>query len=360
VKSESLNNLWFFNKMTVQLKNRLAILIVVAVVILIIARLIGLSAGKTKLVSRDGGSSPPSHARAHKNNPAGEFLDLFKTPIELYGRVEDQHGKPVPGATVNLYPVDNPLGNPSANAVVMNSDAEGKFSVKGLKGVMLNVSVSKKGYLYISPIGGPSSQASIGYSDEVQSGKRYSNPKTPLVLRLQDPGPLEPLVFVREKRWALAIDGTPLLIALDSEEGKGSHQIEFRLWSDTHSRREPGKNGYSAFDWTFEARIPGGGFIWSDSDLNFEAPITGYKEMIRYHLPASLPRDKWKRFRNGRYFVKFSDGTHARIKFDVDAGSDRRPLTMQSNFNPKIGSRDLATDMTDGGGFHGGDPEKEQ
>jgi hypothetical protein len=346
--------------MTAQLKNRIVILIVVAVVILIIARLIGVSAGKTKLVSRNGVSSPPSHARAHKNNPAGEFLDLFKTPIELYGRVEDQHGKPVPGATVNLYPVDNPLGKASANAVVMVTDAEGKFSVKGLTGVMLNVDVSKNGYLYISPIGGPSSQASIGYSGEAQDGKRYSNPKTPLVLRLQNPGPLEPLVFVRQKRWALAIDGTPLLIALDSEEGKGSHQIEFRLWSNTRDRDKPGANGYDAFDWTFEARIPGGGFIWSDSDLNFEAPITGYKEKIRYNLPASLPREKWKRFRNGRYFVKFPDGTHARIKFDVDAGSDRKPLYMQSSFNPKIGSRNLATNITDSGNFHGGDPEKEQ
>lgn len=345
--------------MTAQFKCRLTVIIVLAVVILIIARLIGLSAGKTKLVSKDGGSSPPSHDRANKTNPADEFLDLFKTPIELFGLVEDQHGKPVPGATVNLYPVDNPLGKASANAVVMVTDAEGKFSVKGLKGAMLNVSVSKEGYIYISPIGGPSSQASIGYADGARDGKLYSNPKTPLVLRLHDPGPLEPLVFIRKKRWALAIDGTPLLIALDSEDGKGSHQIEFRLWSDTHSRREPGKNGYSAFDWTFEARIPGGGFIWSDSDLNFEAPQTGYKEMIRYHFPASLPRDKWKRFRNGRYFVKFSDGTFAHIKFDVDAGSDRKPLYMQSYFNPKIGSRNLATNMTDSGSFHGGDPEKE-
>ena len=340
-------------------KRQFGTIIVLAVVILIIARSVGVCVGKTKLVSKDEGSGPPSHATARKDNHAGEFLDFFKTPIELYGRVEDQHGKPVPGATVKMYPVDNPSGTASASAVVMTSDAEGNFSVKGLKGASMGVSVSKKGYVYISPLGGPASQTTVYYAHGSKSGKRYSNSKTPLVLRLQNPGPVEPLVYVREKGWRIALDGTPRRVALDSEDGKGSHQIEFRLWSDTHSRREPGNNAYSAFDWTFEARIPGGGFIWNDSDLNFEAPEAGFKEMIRYHLPKTLPRDKWKGFRNGRYFVRFPDGTHARIGFDIDAGSDRRPLYMKSWFNPKPGSRNLATDESDGSGFHGGDPEKE-
>lgn len=345
--------------MNVNIKKRFVIIVVLAVVLLIIARLFGMSVGKTKLVSKDGGSRPPSHAIARKDNRAGEFLDLFKTPIELYGRVEDQHGKPVPEATVKLYPVDNPSGTASASAVVMASDSEGNFSVKGLHGASMGVSVSKKGYVYISPLGGPSSETTVYYAHDSKSGKRYSNPRTPLVLRLLNPGPIEPLVYVRQKRWKIALDGTPCIIALDSEDGKGSHQIEFKLWSNTLDRDKPGANGYDAFDWTFEARIPGGGIIWNDNDLNFEAPEAGYKEMIRYHLPKTLPRDKWKRFRNGRYFVKFSDGTYARVSFDIDAGSDRRPLYMKSWFNPKPGSRNLATDESDGSGFHGGDPEKE-
>ncbi|MEI6654697.1 MAG: hypothetical protein WCP45_08020 [Verrucomicrobiota bacterium] len=81
--------------------------------------------------------------------------------------------------------------------------------------------------------------------------------------------------------------------------------------------------------------------------------------MIRYYLPKTLPRDKWKGFRNGRYFVRFPDGAQARIGFDIDAGSDRRPLYMESWSNPKPGSLNLATDETDGSGFHGGDPENE-
>ncbi len=345
--------------MNAEIKKRIFIGTALVVVVLLIVRFAGLSLGETKLVSADQNGSPPSHAKARKDNPAGALLDLFKTPIELYGKVEDQHGRPVPGATVKLYPVDNPLGTASTNKVVMTSDAAGGFSVKGLKGMSVSVDVSKKGFVDISPLGGPASQATVYYADGAADGKRYSNPKTPLVLRLQNPGPLEPLVHVRQKRWKIALDGTPLLIALDSEDGKGSHQIEFKLWSDTLDRDKPGANVYDPYDWTFEARIPGGGFIWNDSDFNFEAPETGYKEMIRYHLPKSLPRDKWKGFRSGRYFVRFPDGTHARIFFDIDAGSNRRPLYMASWFNAKPGSRNLASEDGNSSGFHGGDPEKE-
>ena len=42
--------------MALKFKNRFIILIVLAVIVLIIARFVGLSVGKTKLTSRDGGS----------------------------------------------------------------------------------------------------------------------------------------------------------------------------------------------------------------------------------------------------------------------------------------------------------------
>jgi hypothetical protein len=106
-------------------------------------------------------------------------------------------------------------------------------------------------------------------------------------------------------------------------------------------------------------RIPGGGFVWNDGDYNFEAPESGYKESIRYDYPARLSRDKWKRFQNGRYFVKFADGSHARIRLDIDGGSDRRPLAMTSWLSLKPGSRNLASPHKDGAGFHGGNPEEE-
>ncbi len=306
------------------------------------------------------GESPPSHAISKKEGLMASFLDAFNTPIELHGKVVDQHGDPVPGASVRLTPVDAPHRDSSGSAVTLISDAEGKFSIKGLHGFSMGVSVSKEGYLHLSPLGGPASSAMVSYAQGAEAGKRHSNPDTPLVLTLHKVGPVEPMVYVDKKRWRLPVDGSPIRIALDSEEGIGSHQIEFRFKSDWNQLPMDNEINLKLFDWTFEAHIPGGGFIWNDSDYHFEAPESGYKETIRYHHPASQPREKWKRSQRGRYFVKFSDGTHARIEFSIDGGSDRRPLYMASWMNLKPGSRNLASPEKDGSGFHGGNPEEEQ
>lgn len=344
---------------------RLRVLWLVALVILI-GLLVGYcsSPGADRvLVPADGSKaqsdSSPSHAVVTGGSATAAFLDAFKTSIQLYGKVVDQHGDPVPGATVRLFPVDAPFGDDSKSKMTMVSDKDGRFSVKGLHGFSLGVQVSKEGYLHLSPLGGPSSSASISYAHGAKRGKRCSHPETPLVLQLHKVGPIEPMVYVKEKRWRLPVDGSLRLVALDSEGGRGEHQIEFRFNSDWSKLPMDNEINSKLFDWSFEARIPGGGFVWNDSDYNFEAPESGYKESIRYDYPASLPRDKWKRFQNGRYFVIFPDGSHARIRLDIDGASDRRPLAMTSWLSLKPGSRNLASPQKDGSGFHGGDPEKE-
>lgn len=306
----------------------------------------------------DSEESLPSHARARKSNPVASFTDSFKTPITLFGKVVDQHGDPVPGATVKLYPLDSPWEEDSGSKVTMASDANGAFSVKDLRGFSIGVQVEKEGYIYLPPLGGPASSANISYANGASGGKRFSNPKTPLVMNLQKVGPIEPLVHVKEKRWRLPIDGSILRVALDTEDGKGMHQIEFRLWSDNHVRDEAGR-GYALFDWTFEARIPGGGFLWTGADLDTEPPKEGYKESIRYEYPDTLPIDKWTVFQQAQYFVKFADNTYGKIRIGVDAGSDRSPLSMTSWLNPRSGSRNLASPYMGRAGVRGKDPEKE-
>lgn len=301
----------------------------------------------------------PKHELPEDESVMSDYLAEFERSMDLYGRVIDQYGDPVAGATIRIYPADNPFGDQSRRKQTLMSDASGGFSVRGIKGAGAGVQVEKVGYLYLSPLGGPSSSASVYPSDGKGTGNHYSDPASPLVMKLHKIGPVEPQFYMENTRWRLRNDGTPQWIALDSKSGEGTHGIEFRLWSDTHIRDQEGYDVYSAFDWTFEARIPGGGFIWNDSKYNFTAPESGYKESIRYHYPASLPREKWKRFQSGRYFVRFADGTFARIQIDIDAGSENRPLSMTSWLSLKPGSTNLATPYVDGSDFHGGDPEAE-
>lgn len=258
-------------------KSILVLLIVMLIVVAVFCYLI--TAGKTtptvsaeRLVSGSAPASPPSHARVRKANMLDIIQAAYNNPITLYGKVVDQNGEPVPGATIELYPLTSHFQEDAAKNIVLNTDAAGAFSIKGLRGFSMGVSVKKEGYLHISPLGGPSSSTTVSYGSGAVTGKRYSNPKTPLVLRLQNPGTREPMVCVERKRWSLPVNGTPRLIALDSKDGKGQHQIEFRFKSDWNKLPKTNAMYGKRYDWSFEARIPGGGFIWNDKDFDFTAP----------------------------------------------------------------------------------------
>jgi len=292
-------------------------------------------------------STTSSHAVIEPKDPTAALLDAFITPIELYGKIVDQHGNPVAGATVKLSPVDRPFGDQSNSKMALISDAAGEFSVKGKQGFAMGVSASKDGYMTLPPLDGPSSSAMLSYGGEGKTGKRYSNPATPLVLTLHEIGPVDPIFYVERTNRKLPVDGTLRAIALDSEKGQGDHKIEFRFKSDWSKLPKDNEINNKRYDWSLEARIPGGGFLESDSDYKFEAPEKGYQETIKIEYSAKLPQDKWLYNVDRRYFVKFSDGSYGRIRFSIDASTDSAPLNMTSWLNLKPGSRNLSSNDWD-------------
>jgi len=199
----------------------------------------------------------------------------------------------------------------------------------------------------LPPLDGPSSSAMISYGGDGVTGKRYSNPATPLVLTLHEIGPVDPMFYVKDKGWKLAMDGTVRTIALDSEKGQGDHKIEFRFKSDWSRLPKDNEINNKRYDWSLEARIPGGGFLESDSDYKFEAPEKGYQETIKIEYSATMPQGQWERYVHRRYFVKFSDGSYGRIRFSIDGSSNSTPLDMTSWLNLKPGSRNLSSNDWD-------------
>ena len=278
-------------------------------------------------------------------DPHKVFMEIYLTPIEFYGKVVDQYGAPVPNANVSLVVFDDPEGE-SASKMKIASDNGGRFSVKGLKGSSLGVSVTKNGHLDLPPSesGKPTSSKNIGYGLLEDKGARFKDPNKPTIFILHKLGPLEPLVYIDDQLWHLPVDGTPRMIALDTKKGIGPHQIEFRFMSGW-SQLPPGKRFGKLFDWKLEMRVPGGGFCRNKSDYTFEAPESGYEERILIDYPKNAP--DWRKFAKRRYFVRFSDGTRARIRFDISADSDRSPLLMTSWMNLKPGSRNLTSEKKD-------------
>ena len=282
-------------------------------------------------------------------DPVRDFINAYKTPIEFYGKVIDQHGEAVGGASIKILPVNNAFGtSDSSSDFEIASDANGLFSVTNMKALSIGIIVTKEGYLTLGDhgLGKPASSRSIDFGLSDTKGKQFKDPNSPTLFTLHKIGPVEPLVYVDDQLWNLPVDGKPRNIALDSEKGIGSHQIEFRFlsgWNQIPSGKRYGKR----YDWRLEAHIPGGGFIKNGSDYNFEAPEDGYVETIKFEYAASMPQEQWKRSRNERYFVKFADGTHGRIRFSIDGSSDMSPLLMTSWMNLKPGSRNLASSIKD-------------
>jgi hypothetical protein len=283
-------------------------------------------------------------------NPIRDFINAYQTPIEFYGKVIDQHGEAVGGASIKIFPVNNAFGtSDSRSDFEIASDPNGLFSVTNMKSLSIGIVVNKEGYLTFSDrgLGKPASSRSIDFGLSDTKGKEFKDANRPTLFTLHKIGPVEPLVYVDDQLWNLAVNGTPREIALDSEKGIGSHQIEFRFLSDWSKLPMDNEINSKRYNWSLVACIPGGGFIKNGSDYNSEAPKDGYLETIKFEYAASMPQDQWKRSRSERYFVKFADGTHGRIRFSIDGSSDMSPLLMTSWMNLKLGSRNLASPIKD-------------
>ncbi|RYZ80140.1 MAG: carboxypeptidase regulatory-like domain-containing protein, partial [Proteobacteria bacterium] len=205
------------------------------------------------------------------------LMDSYQHPIAIYGRVIDQFGDPVVDASVEIFVHSGYFTGKSARDALLITDNEGKFSISGLKGGNLGVSAMKDGYLRVPDLSSVSSSASLSYTGGGGTGDRHAKPSNPVVLELIKIGSIEPMTHVGKKRWKLPVDGTPRTIALDTEQGIGLHQIQFKFTSDWNRLPNDNEINSKNFNWSFEIRVPQGGFVWDESDVQFEAPESGYR-----------------------------------------------------------------------------------
>jgi len=294
----------------------------------------------------------PNQPRVNSGDPVADFIAAYQTPIEFYGKVVDQHGDVVAGAAVKILPFDNAFRD-TDTMMMLESDKDGKFSVKDIKGLGIGVQVEKDGYLTLSDFGfhKPASSRNVDFGRTADGGASFKNPSKPTLFTLHKLGPIEYMLYLEGANWKLPVDGCIRKIALDSKDGIGTHQIEFRYTSAWSQLPDDNDINFKRFDWKLEASIPGGGFFKCLDDYSFEAPESGYQERIGIDYPASMPIDQWKKVAHGRYFVKFPDGTHGRIKFSIAGNDDRAPLNFTSWLSLKPGSRNLASPQRDYSGF---------
>ncbi|MDW7979560.1 MAG: carboxypeptidase-like regulatory domain-containing protein [Verrucomicrobiales bacterium] len=266
-----------------------------------------------------------------------EFLAEWQAPIDFYGKVVDENGKPVPGARIAFQWTETPpmwgeAFEERVGTATMESDAQGLFSLLGKRGGSLTVWVNKDGY-YASRGG----KQIFLYSFPNSNGKFIPDPGNPVIFKLHTKSRG---AFLIQKEfppgigqiWQLRADGTPIKLDLvnGSSSVTGDGQIKLEFWRDLSDRKA------RVFDWKLQLSVPGGGLLKTDEEFAFEAPLEGYQSCFVIEMPAT--NQAWRDNITSRFYVRLPDGKFGRI--DLYLLAYNGVFTVHSAINP-TGSRNL-------------------
>ena len=271
---------------------------------------------------------PAQVAAAEKSNNA---------PINIYGKVIDQHGDSVSEANIAFYV----LGRSSSSKPTghRESDNTGAFSITGFRGLSIGIEVTKVGYRQF-----PYSDDSITSAKLFYFGLGHppqSSAEAPIIFKLHKPGVIEPLVQVGEKNFRMQRDGTPIEIDLEPGNASSAHRVTLRCWN---KELEPRPANQKRYDWKLEIRPNAGVIVERKDVMIFEAPENSYENIATIEMPTTA-MPVWGDSAERSYFIRFSDGIHARVSLRMHAGGDHF-VVWESYLNPNAGSRTLEADPT--------------
>jgi hypothetical protein len=275
---------------------------------------------------------PSPHSNDTSGNPVQvehKIEEMFKTPIEFYGRVVDENKNPVAGADIsfswNKLTVSHQFETGQSNA---KTDENGLFSLEGQNGEGLDVRVSKSGYYTAK-----SNTMSFRYSQLSGMPIYVPDRNNPVIFFLVKKGSGVSLVTSKNGMGddfsiLVSRDGTPLKVdLLHRMTGEGPLEI-------TQTKPDP-KLMNQATEWSFQMAIPDGGFVeYHDQDFPVEAPDTNYQSTVQFDFQKSqtnwtetIAKDFYIRFSNpplyGRLHVETSIGGGVRLTYAINPDGSR-------------------------------------
>lgn len=243
----------------------------------------------------------------------------FKMPISFFGKVIDDGGNPVSGATVNLSWTSATREGTSAKILI--SDAEGMFSLLGERGGGLLVQVTKQGYTQSLT----RNRFSFEYANF--SDAKYHEPdrKKPVVFVLRKNREADPLI-VRENQEAQIAPGQSKSFPI----GPNATILVERLPNVTDDPH----------GWAARVSVKSGGLALATGEFPFEAPEDGYTDSVEITNKTPKP-EIWMGDNGTAFFVK-TQQSFARVTVSNTPGMSW--VYVSSFFNPKPGSRNLEFD----------------
>jgi hypothetical protein len=256
------------------------------------------------------------------------FISGRTIPIEFYGRVLDQHEKPVSGVKVmfeissakmpltSFYEVQRHVENP-----VRYSDERGYFSLNGFEGSNLFLKLEKKGYRtegrWQAHTPKPGNSNALQYIYHGAESHRFKpNASSPEIFHIWEKAPRERLL--REGfRAGISRDGTPVNLDFkrDIVESGGNLRVSLRqnpIQNDTGGK----------YEWTVKIESLNGGLVLANEQYLFLAPESGYLKEFVFTMPVDAP--KWDDVKEFYFYVKLNDGTTKYGRLYIDLMTDVR------------------------------------
>lgn len=260
----------------------------------------------------------------------------YTAPIAFYGKVVDEKNNPISEADVFYSVVNNPLEDgPKYEGI---SDANGLFSISGIKGAALTAGATKKGYYVIHHQSAKSFAYGLPPSPDIDSPIPTKN--NPAVFVLRKMGKTVPLVPINHRDVSIPKDGTSVEISLSTgtEVPEGEGDIIVECWTKNQGL-DPNLGEH--YDWRFRLTIPDGGLVERKNEFDFIAPESGYRPMIEFNMPKNMP--EWKGDFQDEYFLRLKGNRYARMNFRMRSRGDHFAV-VTSFLNPVPGVRNLEYD----------------
>jgi hypothetical protein len=262
-----------------------------------------------------------------KTDPSFEW----KIPIEFYGKVIDQFSNGVAGATVDLgwTTVIGPSPDPERTIL---SGPDGRFSITGIQGRRLTVSIRKEGYVYV----GKDSIKSFEYAEFFDNLFHVPDPNNAVIFRLHKVMETEPLYLFGPSGMIVA----DIPLSIDVASGKIVENGDFTF--TIKLGKERGEFGPD-YDISLEAH-GGAGFVLTDEDFPSLAPEDGYRTTLTMQIKASDP--DYQLSQNIRFYAKTRSGKYALIGVVISAPRTGAKGDFEAGirYNPN-GSRNMEFDQ---------------
>ncbi len=258
---------------------------------------------------------------------AGGLDTEYQMPIDFYGIVTDEEGKPVEGVQVRYTLTPSKVGD--HHNQVCNTGSDGRFEIRGQHGIGLFFLIGKEGYLSTGDI----NSTNYSFVDYEKPNFYVADPQHPEVIRLTHRPVIEPLSIWRGQIPYLK---TKEKFYIDPETGRASTQSPSRaIWINISPELEDSSGGQQGI---VSLGIDGGSIAPPTPNSKDYAPENGYTETWeRSNIDSE--------FLTLAVYFKTASGKYGQLWIRGHAAvfQQRRPIDYEILLNPN-GSRVLRYD----------------